>query len=141
MASKPRKLKSALTKVFTAVEGNPKLLDLLEIATSAARKTIFIDALLEIQPTAFDRSGSEKNSDKLFHIFTAWFGSYAHSKTLFSGIYAALQHRQKYFLETRFMKRQFISDIGLDWTAYAKSSFFSKVNSAYGVVGEFSFLS
>jgi hypothetical protein len=47
MASKPRKLKSAITKVFTAVEGNPKLLDLLEITTSAAQKTIFIDALLE----------------------------------------------------------------------------------------------
>ena len=56
MASKARKLKAAQSKVFTAVEGNQKLLDLLEIATSTSQKVIFIESLLEILPTAFDHS-------------------------------------------------------------------------------------
>ena len=138
--SKPRKLKAAQSKLFNAVDGNPELLDLLETATSTARKTIFIDALLKILPTAFDRSDKE-NPDELFAVFTTWFGSFDDANSLFSGIHAAIEHRGKYFLETRFKKRQFISSIGLDWTADAKSLFFSKVNSAYGVVGESSFLS
>jgi hypothetical protein len=134
MASRARNLKSAQSKVFHAVEGSTTLLDLLEIAHSTAHKTTFIDALFKILPTAFDRF--DKKLDEQFSLFTAWFGSYANSKTIFPGISAALQHRQHYFLETRFKKRMFISDIGLDWTAKDKSSFFSKVNSASGFVIE-----
>jgi len=98
MSSKARKLKSAQSKVFTAVESNLKLLDLLEIATSTSRKVIFIETLLEILPTAFDRSDKTK-PEELFNIFTAWFGNYGDSNTLFTGISAALQHRQHYFIE------------------------------------------
>ena len=139
MTSRARKVKAEQLRALTAVEDNPKLLDLLEIATSSARKTIFINALIDILPTAFARF--DKNPEQRFDIFTAWFGNYDQTNTFYSGIKAALHHRQQYFLETRFKKRQFISDIGLDWTADAKSSFFSKVNSACGVVGESSFLS
>jgi hypothetical protein len=139
MASRARKLKSQQDKVFRTVEDNPKLLDLLEIATSTARKTIFIDALLEILPTAFIHF--DKNPDELFTVFTAWFGNYNHSNTLFNRIHVALQHRQQYFLEMRIKKRQFISDIGLDWTVDVKSSFFDKVNSVCNVVEKASFLS
>lgn len=141
MASKQRKLKAMQAKVFNAVEGNSLLLDLLEIATSAARKTAFIYALLQILPSAFDRLVSDKKPDDLFLVFTAWFGSYDQSNTIYSGIYAALQHRQRYIFESRFKKREFISNIGLDWTADVKSTFFSKVNFPCGVVRESSFLS
>ena len=134
MASKARKLKSVQDKVFNAVEDNSKLLDLLEIATSTARKTIFINALLEILPTAFGRF--DKKPDELFSVFTSWFGDYDQSNPLFTGIYAALQHRQHYIWDNRFLKRKFITDIGLDWTANVKSEFFSKVNSLCNVVGE-----
>ena len=130
MSSKGRKLKSAQSKVFSAVEGNPKLLDLLEVATSTAQKADFVKTLLEILPTAFDRFNNLKTPDELFTLFTGWFGNYEDSEGLFSGIQAAIQHRQKYFLETRFKKRQFISAIGLDWTPDTRSLFFSKVNSA-----------
>lgn len=140
MASRARKLKFAQSKVFTTVEGNRELLDLLEIATSTSRKVIFINALLEILPTAFDRS-DKTNPEELFNVFTAWFGIYGHSNTLFTGISAALQHRQLYFSEMRFKKRQFISDIGLDWTADAKNSSFSKVISVCDIVGKSSCLS
>ena len=139
MTSRARKLKAEQLTVLNAEEDNPKLLDLLEIATSSARKTIFINALIDIFPTAF--ACFDKTPEQRFDIFTAWFGNYNQINTFYSGIKAALYHRQQYFLETCFMKRQFISDIGLDWTADAKSPFFSKVNSACGVVGESSFLS
>jgi hypothetical protein len=96
MSSKGRKLISLQSRVFTAVEGNPQLLDLLEIATSTARKAIFIESLLKIIPAAFPNS--DKNPEELFTLFTTWFGSYAKSNTLYCGINAALKHRQQYFL-------------------------------------------
>lgn len=134
MASRARKLKSVQDKVFNAVEHNPKLLDLLEIASSTARKSIFIDALLKILPTAF--AHFDKKPEELFSVFTSWFGNYDHYNTLFPAIYAALQHRQHFLWDNRFKKRQFITDIGLDWTADIKSKFFSEVNSLCDVVGE-----
>ena len=111
---------------------NPELLDLLEISTTAAQKSIFITAFLKFLPTAFD--WLDKKPDDPFSLFTIWFEGYADSKSLYSCIYAALQHRQRYLLETRFQKRQFITHISLDWTADDKSTFFSKVISACGYV-------
>lgn len=140
MSSKARKLKSLQSRVFSAVENNSQLLVLLESATSTTQKTVFIKALLTIYPTAFLGFSKMDNPDELFTVFTAWFGSYADSTTLFSGINAALKRRHQYIFENRYKKRQFIHDIGLDWTADAKALFFSKVNSLCGVVGEFSFL-
>ena len=139
MTSRARMLKAAQFEILTAVEANPQLLDLLEIATSTSRKVIFIKALLEILPTAFDHS-DKKNNEELFNVFTAWCGIHSHSNTHFTGISAALQNRKQYFLEMRFKKRQFISDIGLDWTADDKSSSFSKVISACDIVGKSSCL-
>ena len=92
MPSNTRKLKSIQSRVFDAVNGNPELLDLLEISTTAARKSIFIAAFLKFLPTAFDRL--DKKPDDPFSLFTTWFGGYANSKSLYSCIYAALQHRQ-----------------------------------------------
>jgi len=142
MSSKPRKLKAQQSHVFNAVEQKPILLDLLEIATSSDRKTIFIEALLEFEPTAFVHSDNKKPED-LFKVFTAWFGNYDNSKALFPGIKDALQYRQQYFLERRFIRRQFITKIGLDWTPDDKSNYFSKVNFVceYFASGESSFLS
>ena len=133
-------LKAAKSKVLTAVEANPQLLDLLEIATSTSLKVIFIKALLEILPTSFDHS-DKKNPEELFNVFTTWFGIYSHSNTCFTGISAALQNRKQYILEMQFKKWQFISDIGLDWTTDDKSSSFSKVISACDIVGNSSCLS
>ena len=139
--SKARKFKSAVFKVFTALEGNPGLLDLLEVATSTGRMTAFMVALLDFLPgpTVFDRY--DKKPEDLCNLLTAWFRDYSDFTTHFSGINAALQDRQRYVLETRFKKRHFITAIGLDWTADAKSTFFSQVNPICDVVGKFSFLS
>jgi hypothetical protein len=139
MPSKDRRFKSVVRKVFTAVEGNSGLLDLLEIAISTGRKTAFIEALLQTLPTAFDPYN--KQPEELFNLFTTWFGINSDFTTDYSQIYAALQHRQRYLLDNRFQKRHFISAIGLDWTADAKSSFLSKVNPLCDVVRKFSFLS
>ena len=121
------------------MNGNPELLDFLEISTTAAQKSIFIAAFLKFLPTAFDQL--DKKPDDPFSLFTTWFGGYADSKSLYSCIYAALQRRQRYLLETQFQKQQFITHIGLDWTADDKSTFFSKVISACGFLEESSFLS
>jgi hypothetical protein len=126
MSSKARKAKAAQPILFSTVETNSKLLDLLEIATTHDRKAIFIQSLLEILPTAFARF--DKPPVDLFNIFTTWFGNYAQSETLLPGISAALHHRQKYFLDNRKVKRGFICDIGLDWTVEFKTSSISKVN-------------
>jgi glutathionylspermidine synthase len=133
MASRARKLKSKQDKAFNAVEENPNLLDLLEIATSPARQSIFIVALLEILPTAFAQFN--QNPEGLFTLFTSWFSSYHQSITHFPCIHAALKHREHYIWDNRFKKRQFIKDIGLDWTADIKSDFIAKVNSLFNVVG------
>lgn len=125
--SKARKLKAEQTTVFRAVEDNPKLLDLLEIATSQARQTIFIQSLLETLPDAFAQF--DKKPEELFTIFTAWFGTYADSHTIFRRIHAAVKYRQNFFMELRFNKRQFIRDIGLDWSTVTRAKFISKVNS------------
>jgi hypothetical protein len=140
MASKTRKLRIQQNQVFTAVENNPNLLDMLEIATSPARKIIFIDTLVKGLPTAFHHFGN-KSSDDLFKLFTTWFGEYPDSKTIFCGINAAIQHRQQYFLEKRYQKRLFLTELGLDWTKEDKSIFFStEVISVYGFIGKSSFL-
>ena len=141
MASKARRLKHKQYQVFTAVENHPNLLDMLEIATSPARKVIFIDSLLKVLPTAFHHLGN-KSSEDLFSLFTAWFGEYPDSKTNFSRINAAIQHRQKNFLENRYKKRRFLTELGLDWTEEDKSVFFStEVISAYDFIVISSFLS
>jgi hypothetical protein len=110
------------------VEGNPKLLDLLEIATSTARKTVFIESLLDDLSITTPFARFDKTPDELFDVFTTWFGDYDQSNTLFSGIYSALQYRQQFFLDMRAQKRQIIWEIGLSWTADVKSSNLSKVS-------------
>lgn len=139
MSSNARKLISQQATVFRAVENSPELLELLEIATTSPRKIIFIESLLEILPTAFDPHA--KKCEDLFIVFNTWFGIYHKSNTThFAGISAALEHRKKYFLELRHKKRQFIQDIGLDWTAEDKSKYISAVNSLSALVGKSSFL-
>jgi hypothetical protein len=132
MASKGRKDKAEQPAVFSTIETNSKLLDLLEIAITPDRKAIFIRSLLQDLPTAFGRF--DKPLVDLFIIFTAWFGKHGQSETLYPKITAALHHRQKFYLDHRKVKRDFISNIGLDWTAEVKNSSFSKVNSLYGNV-------
>lgn len=127
MSSRPRKALAEQFIIFSTVETNSQLLDLLEIATTPDRKAIFIQSLLDILPTAFARFDSKPPAD-LFLIFTTWFGKYPESETLLPGITAALHHRQKYYLENRKLKRGFISDIGLDWTANIKNLSISKVS-------------
>jgi hypothetical protein len=94
-ASKARKLRAQQSRAFQAVEDSPKLLDLLEIATSPARQAIFIENLLETLPSAFAQF--DKNPEELFTIFTAWFGVYPDSNLAFGKIHAAVKHRQMYF--------------------------------------------
>ena len=125
-------------ELFMAVEDTPKLLDLLTITTSTTQKAIFIKSLLETLPTAFKTY--DKQTDDLFSLFTTWFGCYPDSDATFAGTSAALQHRQWFILENRFKKPEFISEIGLDWTAEKKSQFFSKVDSACYVIKKSSFL-
>ena len=139
MTSNPRKIKAQSATVFSAVEGNPDLLDFLEVATTTARKIIFIDSLLKIESTAFFHAQKLK-PEELFDLFTTWFGSFGGSETAFPGISAAIQQRKKYFTELRHHKREFIRDIGLDWTADVKSKFISEVNSLSALVGKSSFL-
>jgi hypothetical protein len=141
MSSKDRKSIPQQKQVFTAVENSPVLLDMLEIATSPERKIIFIDTLVKALPSAFHRTGN-KSSEDLFMLFTAWFGQYADSKTIFSKIYAATRHRQQFFMENRYNKRLFVKEIGLEWTEDNKSDFFStKVTSIYDLIMKTSHLS
>jgi hypothetical protein len=113
------------SKVLSTVENDPYLLDLLAVATSSSRRTIFIEALIKELPEAF--SQFSKEPVQLFAIFTSWFGKFNNAHTLFSGTSAALKARQQYFMENRFNKRQFISAIGLDWTSVQKATFLSTV--------------
>jgi hypothetical protein len=132
MASKGRKDKAEQPKIFSTVETNSQLLDLLEIAITHDRKAIFIRSLIKVLPGAFARF--DKPPVDLFNIFTGWFGKHDQSETLYPGISAALYHRQTFYLDHRKVKRDFISNIGLDWTAEVKNSSFSKVNFLYGDV-------
>lgn len=132
MATRARKAKFEQLRLFNAVESNHILLDLLEMATTDERKTIFIESLLETLPTGTAFARFDKDPVDLFLIFTTWFGKC--DQTLFYGISAAIDHRHKYFLDNRNLKRDFISDIGLDWTEEDKKSSLSKVNFLYGVV-------
>jgi hypothetical protein len=142
MSSKNRKMKSAASKIYTAVENDPNLLNLLEITTSTGEKSNFIKALLKTLPTAFSASDrSSKDFEGLFKLFVAWFGDYPEFTTDFSRVNAALNHRLRYKMDNRTQKRSFIRAIGLDWTADDKSSFFSQVNAVYDVVRRFSFCS
>ena len=140
MASRGRKTISLHAQVFSTVEGNPTLLDLLEITTSDARKTEFIKALLKIMPNAFPKKFSGNNYVQVFQIFLTWFGQPGNSET-FSGINFSIQLRQRYIFDQRFKKQQFITDIGLDWTENTTSHFISKVNSPYDAVRKSSSLS
>jgi hypothetical protein len=128
--SKNRKAKAEQSAIFTTVEEDPELLDLLEIATSPARKAIFIAQLRKSLPGAFDRFDG-KEPAKQFDIFTTWFGNYHQSHTLFLRISGALHQRQRYFLQNRFSKRQFSTSIGLDWTDDDKSAFLGKIRVVY----------
>ena len=132
MSSKGRKDKAEQPKLFSAVETNSKLLDLLEITITHDRKAIFIQSLLKVLPTAFSRF--DKPPVDLFNIFTGWFGKHDQSETLYPGISAALHHRKTFYLDRRKVKRDFISNICFDWTAEVKNSSFSKVNLLYGDV-------
>lgn len=128
--SKNRKARAEQSAIFTTVEEDPDLLDLLEIATSPARKVVFISHLRKSLPGAFDRfDGME--SAKQFDIFTTWFGNYDQSHNLFRRISGALYQRQQYFLQNRFSKRQFSTSIGLDWTNDEKSAFLGKIRIVY----------
>lgn len=130
------KAKAEQTKLFQTVEDNPTLLDLLETATSPARQTIFIETLLETGPTALTDLKPTKSSVDLFLLFTTWFGCYSGSNTQFQGIQAAVQHRKKYFMEKRYHKKEFMFDIGLDWSADIRDDFISRVKSfRYLVMG------
>jgi hypothetical protein len=130
MASRDRRLKSQQTTVFRTVDCNPTLLDLLEITTSDVQKTNFIKALLEILPTAFLDKFSGDNYIEVFNIFMAWFGHPGNSQT-FTKIASSIQLRKQYKFDERFKKREFLTEIGLDWSEAYKDYFISKVNSAY----------
>jgi hypothetical protein len=132
MASKGRKDNAEQPALFSTVETNSKLLDLLEIAITRDRKAIFIQSLLQELPTAFGRF--DKPLADLFVIFTGWFGKQGQSAILYPRISAALHHRRSFYLDNRKVKRNFITNIGLDWTAEVKNSSFSKVNLLYGDV-------
>jgi hypothetical protein len=133
-------LKSQQTTVFRTVDGNPTLLDLLEITISDAQKTKFIKALLEILPTAFLDKFSGDNYIEVFTIFMAWFGHPGNSQT-FSRIASSIQLRKQYKFDERFKKRTFLTEIGLDWSEGYKAYFISKVSSAYNAIRKSLFLS
>ena len=113
------------TPSFRAVEGSPKLLNLLENAISTPQKATFIGSLLDILSSAFDTSGEQY--DNHFANFTLTFGTFPNSKTRFPGTAAAIQHRKKNIVDNRFKKHKFISDIGFDWTTEDKTKSISKV--------------
>ena len=132
MPSRARKAISHQGKVFGAVEGSPELLKLLENAISTPQKATFIRSLLDILPSASETSGDqsgERSDLKLFENFTLTFGTFPSSKTCFPATAAAIQLRKEKIVDTRFKKRRFITEIGLDWTAEFKTEFISKVNS------------
>jgi hypothetical protein len=134
------KAKAEQSKLFQTVEDNPTLLDLLETATSPARQTIFIESLLKADPTtALTDLQDTKSPVHLFQLFTTWFGSYSGSAAQFQGIQAAVQHRKKYFMEKRHHKKEFMFDIGLDWSPDIRDDFISRVNSICDLVMQTSF--
>lgn len=128
------KAKAEQSNLFQTVEDSPTLLDLLETATSPARQTIFINTLLETGPTVLTDLKTEKSSADLFQLFTTWFGTYSGSDTRFQRIQAAVQHRKKFFMEKRHHKKEFMFDIGLDWSADIRDDFISRVNSICDLV-------
>lgn len=135
-------MKSSAFKIYTAVENDSDLLNLLKITTSTGEKSNFIKALLKTLPTAFSPSDrSTKDFEGLFKLFVSWFGDYPDFTTDFSRVNAALKHRLRDKMDNRSQKRSFIRAIGLDWTADDKSLFFSQVDSVYDVVRRFSFYS
>ena len=136
MSSRSNNLNHQQPTVFSAVEESPDLLDLLANATSPAIKKIFIESLLEIFPTAFAPHNNLKAPDDLFLIFTTRFGREAQSMAIYPRVYAALKLRHMFVFQLREEKRDFIRDLGLDWTAAQRSSYFSKVNSACYVTGK-----
>ena len=132
-------VKAEQSKLFQTVEDNPILLNLLETATSSARQTIFIKSLLEIGPPVLTDLKDTKSSADLFLLFTTWFGEYSGSATQFQGIYAAVRHRKKYFMSKRHFKKEFMFDIGLDWSEDIRDDFISRVNSICDLVIQTSF--
>jgi hypothetical protein len=84
MPSTGNSKKAEQFRVFTTVEDDPKLLDFLEIATTPARKIIFIESLIDALPltSAFAHLASEKEPVQLFETFTIWFGIYPQSNTV-----------------------------------------------------------
>ena len=124
--SKNQKAKAEQSAIFTTVEEDPDLLDLLETATSPARKAIFIAHLHKSLPGAFDQFDA-KEPAKQFEIFTTWFGNYDQSHTLFCDISGVLYQWQQYFLQNQFSKRQFSTSISLNWTNDNKSAFLGKI--------------
>ena len=129
MTSKSRRAKAREAKLFSAVEGSTKLLDLLQMATTTPRKATFIQSLLDTLSSAF--GSSDKQPDDLFTHFTTNFGTFHNSDTCFPQTAAALEHRLKNIEDNRFKKREFLSDLGLDWDAKEKSKFISNVNSPW----------
>jgi hypothetical protein len=116
--------------VFKTIENDSHLLDLLVIATSPAQQAFFITALVKSLPDAF--SGYFKEPDKLFLLFTSWFGDYKpESYTKFTRITTALNLRHHHFIHNRIQKRHFIHAIGLDWTPAQNNSFYSRVKTIY----------
>ena len=79
-STKERKLFSQQAYVLSTVEGNPKLLDLLEIATSSAQKTLFIKFLLDVLSITSHFAQLDKTPVELFDVFTAWSGTHSNTR-------------------------------------------------------------
>lgn len=124
--------------MFYAVEGSPRLLELLEKAASTPQKADFIQTLQENLPTAIGTT--DKQPDDLFALFKSQFRDFPNADIDFPATTVALNNRDLSVLERRNKKRQFISDIGLSWTADFKALFFSKVNPAFHLLEKSSFL-
>ena len=73
-STKERKLFSQQAYALSTTEGNPKLLDLLEIATSPAQKTLFIKSLMDVLSITSYFAQLDKTPVKLFNVFTACSG-------------------------------------------------------------------
>ena len=112
--------------VFSTIEANSHLLDLLAIATTPQSKAFFISALIKVLPGAFADHADQP--DQLFIILTTWFGKYrrTHSDQLHA-ITSAFDIRQDRRLLHRNKKVNFIKEIGLNWDSATKQEFLSNI--------------
>lgn len=135
-----------LHDIFSIVDNNPLLLDLLEIATSPPGKVVFIETLVQHLPPGYLQSAlphsDNKSPQELFKLFTSSLGEVPDYKTTYSRIAAAVEHRKKYFLEYRHKYRAFLFQVGLDWTEARKRAILAQViTSDYESIAKSSILS